>query len=128
MTEASTQDEDDLSPRERQLMYLALASLATSLKVLGDSQRAMIARLDASHEAHKNRRRHHAHTMRILRQALAIGEAKRCEAKGSVAGGPEASAAENSAGSSKAIAVEGPRARVSGRVRRKRGRSRSAAG
>ena len=119
MTEVSAQDEPnekELSPRERQLMFLALRSLSTSLKVIADSQRAVLARLDANHEAHERDREHHARTMKILREALEIDRSA------------PRSVDERVGNGSKAIAVAVPGARVSGRALRKRGRSRSAAG
>lgn len=126
MTEAVAQeggDEQELSPRERQLMYLALRSLATSLKVIGDSQRAMLARLDANHEVHERQRQHHARTMKLVQEALGIEPSARREAEDQVGGGSKASARRRAA-----KARPGAIRRVSGRVRRKRGRSRSAAG
>ena len=116
MTEASAQDEAELSPRERDLMYIALRSLATSLQVLANAQRATIAHLDASHEAYVQRRAHHARTMELLREALALGSERRCEAE------------ERRERDPPDMGITPTSPRVSGRVPRKRRRSRSAAG
>lgn len=104
---AATAGESSLSPAELRLMYVALGCLSTSLKVLGDSQRAMNARFKANDEAYERNRALHEENLTLLRTVAELRLLTRnADAVGSAAA----------------------KAPVSGRARRRRARSQSAAG
>lgn len=94
-------------------MYTALGCLSTSLKVLGDSQRAMNARFEANDEAYERHRALHQENLMLLRTVAELRAVTRsADAVGSAAAKSRASNARA----------------VSGKARRRRARSQSAAG
>jgi hypothetical protein len=120
---ASTPGKGSLSPIELRLMYTALGCLSTSLKVLGDSQRAMNARFEANDAAYERHRALHQENLMLLRTVAELRLVTRdANAVGSAA---TTSRGGNAAKPRVASAVART---VSGKARRRRARSQSAAG
>jgi hypothetical protein len=105
--------EGSVSPLELKLMYTALGYLSTSLKVLGDSQRAMNARFEANDEAYERNRALHQENLTLLRTVAELRLLTRN------ADAVASASAKSRVGSARP---------VSGKARRRRARSQSAAG